>query len=372
MAIDNKATWMARRDVVLTILGWIAVVWVLLAIVGRLSHTLFLFAFAALLAYVLAPAIRRVERFMPRPVAALLVYLLVLVGLGGLFYLIVSTAVAQVESVIPTVQALVVPNQSGASSSLVRSLERAGVSHQRIVDAGQRLTAQAEQLTGSLLPILEGTISSVLDVALVAILSIYLVLDGDRIANWLRTGTPRSQQARIAFLLATFERVIGGYIRGQLLLSTIIGVLVGGGMAVLQVPDALLLGIMAFLFAFIPIIGTFVSGAACVLLALTQGLPIAAVVLAYFVLMHVIEGDVLGPRIVGEALGLHPVISILAVITGSELFGIRGALFAAPLTGIALAILLAGWASWRTLNPEEFTAEQSPVKAGVERVLEKT
>ncbi len=194
-------------------------------------------------------------------------------------------------------------------------------------------------------------------------MSIYLVLDGERLIAWLRTGTPRSQRPRIAFLLETLERVVGGYIRGQLILSTIIGALVGGGMEVFHVPDALLLGLLAFLLAFIPILGTFVSGAACVLLALTQGVTIAIVVLAYFVVIHVIEGDVFGPRIVGEALGLHPVLSILAVVTGAELFGITGALFAGPLTGVALAIAKALWASWQTLHPHEVIDEARDLAA---------
>ncbi|MEO8716096.1 MAG: AI-2E family transporter, partial [Acetobacteraceae bacterium] len=189
------------------------------------------------------------------------------------------------------------------------------------------------------------------------ILSIYLVLDGERLINWLRTETPRAQRPPIVFLLSTLERVVGGYIRGQLILSTIIGALVGGGMELFHVPDPLLLGMLAFLLAFIPILGTFVSGAACVLLALTQGITIAIAVLAYFVFIHVIEGDVLGPRIVGEALGLHPVLSILAVVTGAELFGITGALFAGPLTGVALAIVKALWASWQKLHPHEFSPE---------------
>lgn len=79
--------------------------------------------------------------------------------------------------------------------------------------------------------------------------------------------------------------------------------------------------------------------------------------IASVVHLEYLHGDVLGPRIVGEALGLHPVVSILAVVTGAELFGINGALFVGPLTGVALAIVKALWASWQTLNPHEFTLD---------------
>lgn len=77
---------------VLTIIGWIVVAWVLFTLIGRLGHTLFIFILAALLAYVLAPAIRRLERVLPRFAAVLVVYLIVLGSLGGALYLVISAA----------------------------------------------------------------------------------------------------------------------------------------------------------------------------------------------------------------------------------------------------------------------------------------
>jgi predicted PurR-regulated permease PerM len=130
-------------------------------------------------------------------------------------------------------------------------------------------------------------------------------------------------------------------------------------MTLFHVPYALLLGVLAFLLEFIPIIGTLVSGAICVLLALTQGWLIAVLVLGYFVVVHIIEGDVVGPRIVGKAIGLHPVVSLAALIAGSELFGIVGALLASPIAGVLQALIIALWAEWRTNHPDEFLAEDA-------------
>ena len=179
------------------------------------------------------------------------------------------------------------------------------------------------------------------------LLSIYLLIDGACLNRWLRTNLPLSQQTRVHFFLDTLERVIGGYIRGQLILSLLIGLLVGFGMALLHVPFAILLGVLAFVFAFVPVLGTFISGAACVLLALTQGWVWAVIVLIYFIGIHIFEGDLVGPRIVGKAVGLHPIVSLVALIAGSELFGIWGAIFASPIAGILQAILMALWLEWR-------------------------
>jgi predicted PurR-regulated permease PerM len=178
---------------------------------------------------------------------------------------------------------------------------------------------------------------------------------------------PDQQQGRIRFLLETLQRVIGGYIRGQVLLCGLIGFLVGAGMYVIGVPFALLLGVLAFVLEFIPVLGTLISGAICVLLALTKGWVFAVIVLAYFVVVHVIEGDVVGPRIVGKAIGLHPVVSLAALIAGSELFGIAGALLASPVAGVLQALLIAIWTEWREAHPKDFQQAQD---AAIEKVAE--
>jgi predicted PurR-regulated permease PerM len=125
-------------------------------------------------------------------------------------------------------------------------------------------------------------------------------------------------------------------------------------MAVFHVPYALLLGILAFILEFIPVLGTLISGAICTLLALTIGWGVALLVLGYFTIVHIIEGDIIGPRIVGKAVGLHPVVSLAALIAGSELFGIWGALFASPVAGVLQAVLIAFWVQWREMHPHHF------------------
>jgi AI-2E family transporter len=117
----------------------------------------------------------------------------------------------------------------------------------------------------------------------------------------------------------------------------------------------LLLGVLAALFEFLPILDTLASGATCVLLALaTRGWVIALLVLGYFVVVHLLEGYILGPRIIGRALGLHSVVAILALVAGTKLFGLWGAIFAAPLAGVLLAVLLGLWKAWHRTHPETF------------------
>jgi predicted PurR-regulated permease PerM len=126
-------------------------------------------------------------------------------------------------------------------------------------------------------------------------------------------------------------------------------------MTVFRLPYALLLGVLAFTLEFIPVIGVFISGALCVLVALTQGWLLALIVLGYFIFVHIIEGDVVGPRVMGKAIGVHPAVSIFALIAGAELFGIWGALFASPLAGLTQAILTEIWRDWREAHSDLFS-----------------
>jgi predicted PurR-regulated permease PerM len=123
-------------------------------------------------------------------------------------------------------------------------------------------------------------------------------------------------------------------------LATLVGVLVGVGMALLHVRYALLLGILAFFMEFVPVLGVLISGAVCMIVALFSGWLTAILVIIYFAVVHVIEGDVVGRRIIGRAVGIHPGVAIVALVAGSELFGIWGALFGAPLAGLLQAIVV--------------------------------
>jgi predicted PurR-regulated permease PerM len=223
-------------------------------------------------------------------------------------------------------------------------------------DVIDQVTASAGTFASNAIPVVTGIASGLIDFVLVFILSVYLVIDGPRAVNWLRIAAPASQRGRVLFYLDILSSKVGGYIRGQLIMSSFIGVMVGGGMAAFQVPFALLLGVLAFFMEFVPILGTIISGAACVLIALATKPPIIAVfVLVYFIVIHILEADIVGPRIVGRAVGLHPVVAILALTVGTELFGLWGAVFSIPIAGVLQALIISIWAQWRDTHPDQFT-----------------
>lgn len=346
--------WTRRRDIPLAILAWIAVAAIIFWAIDHIIRSLLLLVVASLLAYALTPAVRLFQRIMPRPFAIGVVYLVVLSGISALVYLVIMTSIDQVSSLAHFLDRILGPEGNQQLAPFISTLKRFGISQTQISGFGQQIIGQAENFATSAVPLLTGFFNFLLDAILVAVISIYFLVDGGRLTRWLRRNMPLPQQARANFLLDTLQRIVGGYIRGQFLLAALIGVLVGIGMAIFRVPYAVLLGVLAFVLEFIPVLGTLVSGAICVLIALTQGWITALLVLGYFIFVHIIEGDIVGPRIVGQAIGLHPIVSLVALVAGGELFGIWGALFASPLAGVIQALIVALWTEWRETHPEQF------------------
>src|SRR5205823_3556752 len=237
------ATWMRRVGLPLAILAWTGVALLLLWLAGHVIQALLLLTFSALLAYALAPAVKVLERMMPRFLAILLVYLVILGALSALLYLIVRTAIVQVVSLSDYVRFLLTPGKSGQLTPLEQTLQSFGLSQSQIASARDQVVAGIEGFAGSVVPLLTGLVGAVLDVVLVAVLSIYLLAGGSRVSDWLRRNMPQQQQGNMKLLLDTLQRVVGGYIRGQLLLCGFVGLLVGVGMQVIGVPYALLLGV---------------------------------------------------------------------------------------------------------------------------------
>jgi predicted PurR-regulated permease PerM len=358
---EAASKWTRRRDIPIAILAWFAVVVVILWAAGHVAQSILIFTIASFLAFALVPAVKLFQRWLPRPVAIVIVYLVFFVGLGLLLYFVISTAVQQVAQLVAFIGKLLTPTGPNQVTPLEKFVESFGVSATQFQQIRQQVLNQLEGfatgIAGSTLPVLQSIVGVIVDIILVAVLSIYLLIDGGRAVGWLRNNLPLEQREQGQFVLSTLEHVVGGYIRGQIALCALIGFLVGVGMTIFQVPYAVLLGVMAFILEFIPILGTLFSGLICVLLALTKGWIIAVLVLGYFIIVHIIEGDVVGPRIVGKAVGLHPIISIIALTAGAELFGLVGALFANPIAGVVQALLIEIWMQWRQRHPDQFPGE---------------
>jgi predicted PurR-regulated permease PerM len=162
-------------------------------------------------------------------------------------------------------------------------------------------------------------------------LSFYLLADGKRTQGALFAIVPRDYHMRLARILQNLETIVGGYMRGQLITSAAIGVFTFTLLLICQVPNALSLALLAALVDVIPFIGGLLATAPAVLAALSQGLPVAIVVLVALFVYQEVETRVLVPRVYGHVLRLSPTSVVLALLAGGILLGVIGALLALPI-----------------------------------------
>lgn len=370
-APTTRDVWNRRLVFLRIILITVILVGILFWFASQIIVVLLIFLVAALLAYAVVPVIDLLHRFLPRALAMALVYLLAIAAFGFLAYISIKTLIPQLNSFAQSVQAFVKPGSNGQPSPLDQMLTSLGFTQSQINAAAKQVQSQ---LSSSAAAIAKGTehffgslISAGFNILITVVVSVYLLVDGYHFGNWLITSSPLSQRGWVSSVLEILQRVVGGYIRGQIIMSTCMGVMQFLGMTILGVPYAPLIGMLAFILEFIPDIGTIITGFVAVVIALTVSWQLALITLIYTIIVDCIEGYVLSPRIIGRAVEIKPVVSLLAMFAGSELFGIWGAILAAPTIGLIQALVGAYWQYYQKTHTEEFPLQQLEEKANPQK-----
>jgi predicted PurR-regulated permease PerM len=178
----------------------------------------------------------------------------------------------------------------------------------------------------------------VTDLLMILAITFFLSVDGRGLnVRVLRLMTD-SLREHVLFVEATISGVIGGYIRAQVVVATIYGLLAGGGAWLLGVNYALFIGIAAFFLEFLPLVGPVISMGIAIVISLFQPFPLVVFVTLYFIFIQQLESNVLEPKIGGRILGLHAVVVIVSVLAGAALAGILGAFLALPVVAAATTL----------------------------------
>ena len=165
------------------------------------------------------------------------------------------------------------------------------------------------------------------------VVAFYLLRDWKPLLTWLEDLIPPARRPAVVAFIDEYDASLGRFFRGQLMEATLVGVLTGIGLAILGVPSALLLGVIAGLCNLVPYVGLAISVVPALVVALTMDSPLGGLlrVGAVFFVVQFIDGSVTGPKIVGQSVGLHPVVIMLALAFGGAVLGFAGLLLAIPL-----------------------------------------
>ena len=323
-------------------------------LVVHLFNVLLLFVFAAIIALLLTPVIDRMETlqvFKGRRVLAVLLLYIVIIGLvAGVITLVTPALIGQAKQ-LPALESRAI----AFVQFLQDTIDSAGIPLKLSLPTGAAGISTA--VLGSVLGILTGTLGTLINVLLVIVISIYLLAEGRQLIASMRKLFVGHEDV-YDFTLLAVGTTFGQYARGQLLMSFVMGTYTGLAMTFIGVPYAVVLGILTFFLEFLPLIGAPVGMGLAVLIALVFKGPLVGL-LALIVALggHAIEAYILGPRVMGSATRIHPLVAMAALLIGAELGGILGALFAVPLAGL-LNVLLGAF--YRARRGEDTPLSASP------------
>jgi predicted PurR-regulated permease PerM len=338
-------------------------------VAGAVKHVLFLFIVALLIALFLDPIVRAFHHArLPRGFAVGVVYIVsvlvaiaFLAGAGTVIVTQSKKAANTFNDYFNKTHVYQVNGKSVTEANADRDVDRLqrwlnghGLSGLHVQKQGHDLVKKIRKhdvgkYTHKLVTFLEGAAISagklVFDLVLIVVISIYMLLGMPRLAASIDRRFPSRPGSDP--LLVRMSKAVVSYVRGQLLVSLIIGTSVGVGMWVFGVTGvvpganhyALLFGAFAAITELIPYLGPILGGVPPVLYALVVH-PVAAIwVLILFLFIHQIEGHVVVPNVMGNALRLHPLLVIFGLLAGGEIYGFPGVLVALPF----LAACRAAW-----------------------------
>lgn len=342
----GKINWARSRDILISIICIGVIVWFAWGLVFGEFVTIFVLLLLSLaIAFLLTPLVNLLNRFLPRVLATLIAYALMIAVLSGVSYAIVFSLIQQVLTFQDTVINFFnnLPQQYDA---VITFLQQQGIPQANITDAINQIRSQVTNFATSAatnaLNIVFIVTNTFIDIIIILVMSFYFTLDGEHIRNSLMGIFPERYKKPVELFEESLNRVVGNYIRGQLTLAVIIGVLAGVGCAFLGLRSyALIIGVLAFIFETIPMVGPALASIPAILISLLLPDPFPRTfwIIIYFVCIQAVESNILGPRIVGHAVGLHPVASLLALIIGAQLFGAFGALLATPIVAAAWVVI---------------------------------
>lgn len=316
---------------------------------------------ALIIAYVLTPVVDALERRsrIPRGLNVLLVDLLALALVAVIPALVAPTLIEQARQLDVDFEALT----EDVIGSVAETLEAVVGSS---IDVEELLEQTQVSIQGLLQPLLSQSVFFLLDLAtgifwavFVFVVSFYLMRDWHRVTAYFRSVVPPGYGRDYAGLTAELKRIWQAFFRGQVVLSLVIATTVAIAMAVVGLPNALLLGLLAGLLEVVPNVGPVVAAIPAVALALLQGsswIPLpplwfALLVVGIYVVIQQVENNYLVPRIIGGSVRLHPLVVLVGAIAGARMAGILGIFLAAPVLASARVVLAYIYAKLLDLDP---------------------
>ena len=342
----------------------------LVILLWQLRSLLVTLMIAVVLAAAVTPLVEAAEKWrFPRWLAVITVYLAMLASLIGAGLIIGPTLATQIQSLVTRL-----PEYLDNLWGLVEKFAiKEGITQPEAIPqffdlqaltswairSGQQLLVQSYGLT-------TGILGAVFNLILAFLLSGYMVAGRENLIKGLVSLFPQPWDKRLAAQVKPITHRMGGYIQGRVLVSAILGVAITLGLGILGLSEfALALGVIAGFTNLIPFVGPILGAVPALIVAVSQGEWTFLWVLLLFAIVQNIETYVLDPLLVGSSVQVHPLYQLLAVLGGTQVLGILGAVIVPPWVA-GLSVLLENLYLRPKLLAEDTTTVEPPIESAIE------
>lgn len=383
VAESAVSAWLQTR-IVLRIVVILLAVAAFLWILYKLTTVLLLLVLSIFFAYLIAPLVdlvqqplrlRQKEYRIPRGLAIGIVYMIVFVGGGIALYLLLPQLAAQFPEFKQ--QAIAYYKTITGYGDRISQYSKEHRMPEGVTTALNNtvlgLIARGGEMATAAFEHVLGWIIFLPWIVLIPILSFFLLKDADSFRRSALAMLPRGRlRWRGDEFFQDVNSTLAAYIRAQLTACLLVGILCSIGFALIGLPSPLVLGLLAGMLEFVPLVGPLVVAILVAVLAmLHSGLGMAVVVLLFLGVLRIVQDYVIYPRIIGQGIHLHPLAVILAILAGAEIAGVAGIFLAIPV----IAILTVSYRHWLEHRGSETIAEvieEAVVESEIEAELAST
>lgn len=309
-----------------------------------IKNILILFFIAMIIAAAFDPLVDRMHHFkIPRALSIIVVYLVFFALVGSCVFLLYGPIVDQIKDMAKAFPDFY--NHVLNSWHNINGLDKIATPQAISNTIGSSIGGITKGLTAatsSIIGIITSIFGGIVGFFLVLMITFYLTVEEQGVKKFLGSFIPANHRALVNKIIAETQTRMGSWLRGQVLLSVIIFMMVYVTLSLLNVKYALVLALLAGMFEIVPFLGPILSAVPAIFFGLADSFQMALIVAVVYLVIQQIENQLIVPKVMGRATGLNPLVVILSLLAGARLFGIVGALLAVPVA-ITMAVIIENW-----------------------------
>jgi len=333
-------TWI--RILAVVVLGWLIIEKIAIY-VGHIAFAASIFIGGIFVAYLIYPAVKWINYRLPLWAAIAVMYGAFAVAAGATLWFVVPIALADLNSFAADVPQLFerARRYLGDPKVLAHLPQPLRPQIAQLPDmVATYALHNAHLLTDNVVPALLSAVTLAALFIAIPVVAAYMIYEAAPIEAYFLAALPFERRAPVASVIRQLDDVVGGFVRGQVLVAITIGVMTAVLLLILRVPYAILIGLWAGVLELIPYLGAAAGAIPGVGIALlVNGIGDAAAASLGFAIMYQLEGNFISPRIVARTMRISPLVVLFAVVAGGEAFGFIGLLVAVPIAGIIRVVL---------------------------------